>query len=259
MSFPQPITVEILAAPGVRHGFFTRAGGVSAGDFSSLNCGYGSGDDPDHVAENRRRVLAEILGDSGSLVTAYQKHTTEALIVREAWSPEHAPVGDAMVTDRPGVALAILTADCAPVLLADAGAGVIGAAHAGWRGAFDGVVEATLARMVELGARIDRIAAAVGPCIGKDSYEVGPEFKARFVAADATDADLFAPSRREGHAMFDLTAYVERRLAKAGVARLGRAGGDTCADESRFFSYRRMVLAGERDYGRGISVIALAP
>lgn len=253
------MTVDILAAPGVRHGFFTRAGGVSAGDFASLNCGYGSGDDADRVSENRRRVRAAILDDSGSLVTAYQKHTADALIVREAWSPEHAPVGDALVTDRPGVALSILTADCAPVLLADSGAGVIGAAHAGWRGAFDGVIESTLTRMVELGARIDRIAAAVGPCIGKDSYEVGPEFKARFVAADATDADLFAPSRREGHAMFDLTAYIERRLARAGVARVGRSGGDTCADGELFFSYRRMVLTGERAYGRGISAIALAP
>ncbi len=259
MSSPQPITVDILAAPGVRHGFFTRAGGVSAGDFSSLNCGYGSGDDADHVTENRRRAMAALLGGSGSLVTAYQKHTTDALIVREAWSPEHAPVGDALVTDRPGVALAILTADCAPVLLADQQAGVIGAAHAGWRGAFDGVIESTLARMIELGARIDRIAAAVGPCIGKNSYEVGPEFKARFVEADAADADLFAPSRREGHAMFDLAAYVERRLAKAGVARVGRSGGDTCAEGELFFSYRRMVLAGERTYGRGISAIAMGP
>ena len=257
MPSPQPITVDILAAPGVQHGFFTRAGGVSIGAFTSLNCGFGSGDDPDHVAENRRRAAGEILGMPGPLVTAYQKHTAEALVVREAWSPENAPVGDGLVTDRPGLALGILTADCAPVLLADASAGVIGAAHAGWRGAFDGVVEATLARMLELGARLDSVVAVVGPCIGKDSYEVGPEFKARFVATDAADADLFTPSPREGHAMFDLASYVARRLSKAGVARVAQSGGDTCADDGLFFSYRRMTQAGERAYGRGLSVIAL--
>jgi YfiH family protein len=255
---PRPITADSLAASAVRHGFFTRAGGVSTGDFASLNCGFGSGDDPEHVAENRRRAVADLLGTPGILVTAHQKHTTEVHVVRAPWSHEAAPVGDALVTDRAGVALGILTADCAPVLMADATAGVIGAAHAGWRGAFDGVVEATLAKMVELGADRRNVTAAIGPCIGRDSYEVGPEFKDRFLAADAANCDLFRPSVRDGHAMFDLPLYVERRLRAAGVAAVAWTGGDTCADGANFFSYRRMCLAGEKNYGRGVSVIALA-
>lgn len=263
MSSPTPIIADSLAGHAVRHGFFTREGGVSTGDFASLNCGYGSGDDPDKVSENRRRTVAALLGRPGELVTAYQRHTTDVIVVREAWQRDAAPVGDALVSDRPGVALGILTADCAPVLLADARAGVIGAAHAGWRGAFDGVVEATLAKMIGLGADTKNISAAVGPCIAQDSYEVGPEFVARFVEADAASADLFVPSVREGHAMFDLPAYVVRRLRAAGVVVAGWTGEDTCADSSRFFSYRRLCLenrgSGERAYGRGVSVIALAP
>lgn len=259
MSSPQPITAEILAGSAVRHGFFTREGGLSVGEFASLNCGFGSGDDPELVTENRCRAVAELLGTPGTLVTAYQKHTIEVHTVREPWQTAAAPVGDALVTDRPGVALGILTADCAPVLLADARAGVVGAAHAGWRGAFDGVVEATIARMIELGAKAEAISAAIGPCIGKESYEVGPEFKERFVLADAASADLFTPSVRDGHAMFDLPEYVARRLRAAGVASVVWTGDDTCADESKFFSYRRMVLTGGRAYGRGVSVIALSP
>jgi YfiH family protein len=254
----RPITADCLAASAVRHGFFTRAGGVSTGDFASLNCGFGSGDDPEHVAENRRRTVAELLGAPGILVTAHQKHTTEVHVVREPWTHGAAPVGDALVSDRTGIALGILTADCAPVLMADATAGVIGAAHAGWRGAFDGVVEATLAKMIALGARAANVTAAIGPCIGKDSYEVGPEFVARFVAVDAGNADLFGPSVRDGHAMFDLPLYVERRLRSAGLAQVTWTGGDTCAEGAKFFSYRRMCLAHEKNYGRGVSVIALA-
>lgn len=253
-----PITADCLAVSAVRHGFFTRMGGVSTGDFASLNCGYGSGDDPDRVAENRRRTVAELLGAPDRLVTAHQKHTIQVHVVREGWAHDAAPVGDALVTDCPGIALGILTADCAPVLMADAQAGVIGAAHAGWRGAFDGVVEATLAKMIELGADAKNIAAAVGPCIAQESYEVGPEFVERFVSADARSADLFRPSVREGHAMFDLPAYVLRRLHAAGVARAAWTGGDTCAEDAKFFSYRRMCLAGEKNYGRGASAIALA-
>lgn len=259
MSSLAPITADCLAASAVRHGFFTRDGGVSIGDFASLNCGFGSSDNPEHVAENRRRTVAEVLGQPGPLLTAHQKHTTEVRVVREAWSHEAAPVGDALVSDRPGIALGILTADCAPVLLADASAGVIGAAHAGWRGAFDGVVEATLAKMIELGASAKNVSAAIGPCIGKDSYEVGPEFVARFVERDAANADLFRASVRDGHAMFDLPLYVERRLRAAGIASVAWTGGDTCAEGARFFSYRRMCLDGEKHYGRGVSVIALQP
>ncbi len=258
-SAPRPITADNLAASAVRHGFFTRDGGVSVGDFTSLNCGFGSGDNPDHVAENRRRTVGELLGAPGTLVTAYQKHTIDVHVVREAWSHDAAPVGDALVSDRPGIALGILTADCAPVLLADAQAGVIGAAHAGWRGAFDGVVEATLAKMVELGANAKNVSAAIGPCIGQESYEVGPEFVARFVERDAATADLFRPSIRDGHAMFDLPLYVERRLRAAGIASVMWTGGDTCAEGAKFFSYRRMCLEGEKNYGRGVSVIALQP
>ena len=254
-----PIIADSLAGSTVRHGFFTRQGGVSSGDFASLNCGYGSGDDPDRVAENRRRTVSELLGSSGPLVTAHQKHTTQVHVVREAWTPDAAPVGDALVSDRPGIALGILTADCAPVLMADGRAGIIGAAHAGWRGAFDGVVEATLAKMVELGADANNVSAAIGPCIGKESYEVGPEFKERFVAADASNGDLFRPSARAGHAMFDLPLYVERRLRAAGVASVVWTGGDTCAEGAKFFSYRRMCLTHEKNYGRGVSVIALRP
>lgn len=260
-SEPRPIIADSLAGSAVRHGFFTREGGVSVGDFASLNCGYGSGDDPESVSENRRRTVATLLGNPGELITAYQKHTTVVHVVRDIWAREAAPVGDALVSDRPGVALGILTADCAPVLMADARAGVIGAAHAGWRGAFDGVVEATLAKMIELGADMQNIAAAVGPCIGKETYEVGPEFVQRFVEADSATADLFSPSVRDGHAMFDLPNYVLRRLRAAGVASLQWTGDDTCADGRRFFSYRRMCLenraVGERAYGRGVSVIAL--
>ena len=254
-----PITAENLAASAVRHGFFTREGGVSAGDFTSLNCGFGSGDNPDHVAENRRRTVGELLGTPDSLVTAHQKHTTDVHVVRTPWTHDVAPVGDALVSDRPGIALGILTADCAPVLLADASAGVIGAAHAGWRGAFDGVVEATLAKMIELGANAKNVSAAIGPCIGKDSYEVGPEFVARFVERDAANTDLFRASVRDDHAMFDLPLYVERRLRAAGVASVAWTGGDTCAEGAKFFSYRRMCLTGEKNYGRGVSVIALKP
>jgi len=258
-STPRPITADILASSAVRHGFFTREGGVSTGDFASLNCGYGSGDDPERVSENRRRAAAELLGLSNPLVTAHQKHTIQVHVVRQAWALDAAPVGDALVSDRPGVALGILTADCAPVLLADPQAGIVGAAHAGWRGAFDGVVEATLAKMIDLGAKAENVSAAVGPCIGRDSYEVGPEFVARFTAADETSADLFVPSAREGHALFDLPAYVLRRLRAAGIGQAVWTGGDTCADGGRFFSYRRMCLMGEPVYGRAVSVIALAP
>jgi len=215
-------------ASGIRHAFFTREGGVSDGLFGSLNCGFGSGDAPERVAENRARAMAAL---------------------------DLAP--DRLVTCHQGIALGILTADCVPVLLADPAASVIGAAHAGWKGALGGVVTATVAAMVALGAAPGRMRAAIGPCIAQRSYEVGPEFPGPFLAADAANADFFAPARRPGHFMFDIGGYVERRLIEAGIAAIQRAPCDTVAEEARFFSYRRACLKGEKDYGRGLSAIAI--
>src|SRR5258708_2188666 len=207
-------------AAGVRHAFFTREGGVSAGIFASLNCGFGSGDAPANVAENRARAMRALDLGADRLVTCHQVHSADAVTVAMPWRREDNPRADALVTDRRGVALGILTADCTPVLLADAEAGIIGAAHAGWRGALGGVVEATVAAMVKLGAALPRIRAGIGPTIAQRSYEVGPEFPASFLAEDPTNAELFAPARRPGHFMFDLPAYVQRRPAPAGIAAL---------------------------------------
>ncbi|MGE5503497.1 MAG: peptidoglycan editing factor PgeF [Actinomycetota bacterium] len=241
----------------IRHGFFTREGGVSQGIYASLNCGPGSKDDPAAVAENRARCMAQLDLAPEALVTVYQCHTADAVVVDGPWPGGKGPAADAMVTDRPGLALGILTADCAPVLLADGRAGVVAAAHAGWRGAVFGVLDNTIAAMVRLGARPASIVAAVGPCIGQRSYEVGPEFPAPFLAEAPSNADFFAPSRREGHFLFDLPGYVSRRLARLGVHEVTRVPADTCRDEARFFSYRRATLRGEPDYGRQLSVITV--
>ena len=251
------LTAENLAAAPVRHGFFTREGGVSDGIFASLNCGFGSGDDPAKVAENRGRVAAALDVAPAALVTAYQVHGTETSVVIEPWRRDAAPKADAMATRTPGVALGILTADCAAVLLADPDARVIGAAHAGWRGALTGVVEAAIAAMERLGAERARIHAAIGPCIGRASYEVGPEFPAPFLARNAANAAFFAPAARPGHFRFDLAGYVARVLTQAEISSVTRINADTYADP-RFFSYRRNTLAGEKSYGRALSVIALA-
>lgn len=241
----------------VRHAFFTREGGVSEGAFASLNCGFGSGDDPARVADNRARAMARLALAGGRLVTLYQVHSTEVAFVEKPWPKGQMPHADVAVTATPGVALGVLTADCAPVLMADAAAGVIGAAHAGWRGALDGVIEAAVEAMCRLGADRRRIAAAVGPCIQQRSYEVGPEFHARFVAADPGNADLFVAAKRAGHYLFDLPGLVARRLGAVGISAVEIAADDTCADAARFFSYRRATLEGERDYGRSLSAIAL--
>lgn len=251
------ITLAALRVPGLRHGFFTRAGGVSDGLFASLNCGFGSGDDPSKVAENRRRAAAGLGIPGERLVTCYQIHSAGVVAVEAPWRREAAPRADGMVTAARGIALGVLAADCAPVLLADPEARVIGACHAGWRGAVGGVIEATVAEMVRLGARLDRLRAAIGPCIGKASYEVGPEFPAPFLAADAAHADLFRRSPRPGHFLFDLAGFAMRRLKRIGVAECAQTGGDTLAEEARFFSYRRASLRGERDYGRLVSAIVL--
>jgi len=244
---------------GIRHAFFTREGGVSQGLYASLNCGLGSGDDPEAVTENRARAAAQMDVRPERLVTCYQIHSPACLVVEKPWGPDERPQADAMATKVPGLALGILTADCAPVLFADERARVVGAAHAGWKGAKGGVLEATLARMVELGARVERIVAVIGPCIAMRSYEVGPEFPTPFLTEDERTRDFFAPARREGHFLFDLAGYVGHRLAKAGVEMVQRSPNDTVAEETRFFSYRRACLRGEKDYGRGLSAIALQP
>lgn len=241
----------------IRHAFFTRTGGVSTGIYASLNCGLGSNDAPAAVRENRARAAARMEVKPESLVTCYQIHSPTCVVVERPWTPEDAPKADAMVTATAGVALGILTADCAPVLFADSKARVIGAAHAGWKGAKGGVLEATVARMVELGAKPSRIVACIGPCIAQRSYEVGPEFPTPFLAEDDRNQDYFAPARRDGHFLFDLSAYVTRRLGDAGVQIVQRCPNDTVAEEDRFFSYRRACLRGEQDYGRGISAIVL--
>ena len=255
---PDMIQAQTLAAlPGVQHRFFTRRGGVSTGLFSSLNCGYGSADSPDNVRENRRRAAATFGLDEPDLLTLYQIHSTEVLTVStERWTSPGAPKADGMVTDRPGVALGAMAADCAPVLLADAQARVIGAAHAGWKGALGGVVQATIAAMEKLGARRERLTVAIGPCIGRDSYEVGPEFPAPFLAQDEANGAFFKASPRAGHFIFDLPGYLVRRIGLAGVAAIA-TGHDTLTATGDFFSYRRNTLDGVRDYGRGLSVIAL--
>lgn len=252
------ITAAVLErAAGVRHGFFTREGGVSEGLFASLNCGFGSGDDPERVAVNRTRA-AEQFGLSGeALLTAYQTHSTDVIVAEEPWPPDQAPRADAIVTRRCGLALGVLTADCAPVLLADPKAGVVAAAHAGWRGARAGILEAAIKTMADLGARPANIVAGIGPCIRQESYEVGVEFHDAFLADDPTNADFFRPSPRPGHFQFDLPGYVRRRLDRLGLASVDALAMDTCADERRFFSYRRATKRGERDYGRALSAIAL--
>jgi YfiH family protein len=252
-------TKVLQECPGIRHGFMTRRGGISAGIYDSLNCGYGSNDDPLKVTENRSRAVAMIDLPHEALATTYQIHSADVAEVTAPWPRDGRPQVDAMVTKRTGVALGISTADCAPILLADAEAGVIGAAHAGWKGALTGVTEATIAAMVQLGADVERIHAAIGPCIAQTSYEVGPEFPGRFLAQDAGNTRFFVPSARADHFMFDLPGYLAHRLALAGIGAIENVGRDTCAEADLFFSYRRMTLQGEPDYGRGLSMIALAP
>jgi YfiH family protein len=247
----------ICTEPRLRHGFFTRQGGVSTGIYASLNCGLGSGDDRDHVTANRARC-AEILEVApAGLVTAYQVHGIAVAEVTEPWAPGHGPKADALVTTRRGVALGILTADCTPILLADPEAGVIGAAHAGWKGAKAGVMDAVVAAMIRNGATASSIVAAVGPVIGPASYEVGPEFRRAFLDDDAQAAVFFHDGPR-GRPHFDLPGFVLHRLALLGLGGIDRIEADTCADADRFFSYRRSCLTGEPDYGRQLSAIALA-
>ncbi len=241
----------------VRHAFFTREGGVSQGVYASLNGGNGSNDAPAKVAENRARMAAALGIKPDHLITARQIHSPDVVVAEEPWAREARPRADAIVTRRPRLAIGVSTADCGPLLFADAKAGVIGAAHAGWRGALTGVIEATVAAMEKLGAERSRIAAALGPTIRQPNYEVGPEFVKRFIAADPANARFFTPSPRAGHAMFDLTGYIAKRMRRAGIENFEDLGLCTFADPARFYSYRRMTKAGDPDYGRHINAIAL--
>lgn len=257
-SKPDPVRSPLLdatAASGVRHAYFTRTGGVSDGLYRGLNIGTGSQDDQGRVAENRRRVAAWMGVGADRLLTCYQIHSPDVVIAREPF-PGDRPKADALVTDRPGLALGTSTADCGPVLFADPEARVIGAAHAGWKGAFTGVLENTIAAMETLGARRDRIVAALGPSITAANYEVGPEFVERFAEDDRANARYFAPSGRDGHALFDLNAYTVDRLLAAGV-RAEQLARCTYAEEDLFYSYRRSTHRNEPDYGRQVSAIVL--
>jgi len=241
--------------PGIRHAFFTREGGVSEGIYASLNGGIGSNDSAAHVSENRHRMSAALGAEH--IITCYQIHSADVVVAGKAWSRENAARADGIVTRTKGLAVGASAADCGPLLFADSGAGIVAAAHAGWKGALGGIAEATVAKMEELGANRKNVVAAIGPLIRQQSYEVGPEFVARFKEADASYEGFFAPSAKEGHAMFDLAGLIRLRLEKAGVGQIDDLGLDTYTDEKRFFSYRRTTHRGEPDYGRQIAAIAL--
>ncbi len=247
----------LAALDGVVHGFFSRRGGVSDGLFASLNTGFGSGDDPACVAENRARATKALGLAPDRLTTAYQVHSALVETVTAPIPHDAAPRADGFVTATPGIALGILTADCAPVLFCDPQARIIGAAHAGWRGALGGVLEGTVRAMEALGARREAVIAAIGPCIGKDSYEVGTEFPAPFIADNPATRACFSAATRPGHHMFDIEGYVAQRLRAMNLAAVTASGLDTCALEPQFFSFRRATLRGEPSYGRGLSAIAM--
>ncbi len=247
---------NLSALPNIRHAFFTRDGGVSDGLYASLNGGVGSNDNPVHVAENRTR-MAKALGVAPErLLSVYQIHSPDVVVVDAPWQQADRPRADAMVTRVPNIAIGIGTADCGPVLFADNEARVIGAAHAGWRGALGGVLEATIAAMEQLGASRKNIVAAAGPMISQKNYEVGPDLEERFIAVDRGNARFFAPGK-PGRSMFDLPGYVTARLRQAGVGQVEDIGLCTYADPARFYSYRRTTHRAEPDYGRHINAIAL--
>ena len=243
----------------IRHAFFTRAGGVSDGVYASLNVGIGSKDNRENVLENRRRAMAAMAMPGNALCTMYQVHGATVVRVtnEERWDVGQAPRADAMVSSSPGVVLGVLTADCVPVLFADPQAGIVGAAHSGWRGTLVGLLQAVVEAMETLGAARRNIHAAVGPAIAQQSYEVGPEFPVPFTESDPDNAQFFRPSESEGHYMFDLTGCVLHLLEGLGLSSIEHLDFDTCADEERFFSYRRATHRSEEDYGRGLSAICL--
>jgi YfiH family protein len=248
---------NLEALPGIRHAFFTREGGVSTGVYEGLNGGTGSNDRPDHVAENRARMAAAVGVKPEHFLTAYQIHSPDVVVAEQPWPQDARPKADAIVTRVPGLAIGISTADCGPVLFADPHARVLGAAHAGWRGAFGGVIEQTLAAMEKLGADRTRVVAAAGPMISQPNYEVGQELVDRFLAADPGNSRFFIPASRPGHALFDLPAYVVARLKAAGVAQVENLAVCTYGNPSQFYSYRRSTHRTEPDYGRHINAIAL--
>lgn len=249
---------SLATQKGIRHAFFTRAGGVSKGVYASLNGGVGSRDQREHVVENRARMAAALGVRADRLLTPYQIHSPDVVAIMEPWPAGERPRADAVVTTMPGLAIGVSTADCGPLLFADSEAGVVGAAHAGWRGALTGVIESTITAMERLGAKRGRISAALGPTIRQPNYEVGPEFVGRFLAADPANARFFSPAERDAHSMFDLAGYIAERIARAGVAQFEDLRLCTYAEPERFFSYRRTTRRGEPDYGRHINAIALA-
>ncbi len=254
-----PLTADCLSEiPGIRHGFFTREGGVSAGIYQSLNCGLGSNDDRDAVIENRARVARHLGAPRPDVVTVHQTHSATAIVVDAPLPRDNLPKADAIVTRTPGLVIGALAADCTPVLFADPEARVVGAAHAGWRGATGGVLEAAIAAMVSAGAVQARIRAAVGPCINQSAYEVGPEFEAEVLALDAANARFFARATPSSRPHFDLPAFVAARLGRAGIGAIERRTPCTDRNESEFFSYRRSQRLGAPDYGRQISAIVVA-
>ena len=254
-----PYLADNLAmTPGIRHGFFTRQGGVSTGLYKTLNCGAGSKDDRVAVSDNRARVAEHLGAPSGDVQTIYQVHSAGVVVVDAIVDREALPRADAMVTRMRGLALGILTADCCPVLFADAEAKVVGAAHAGWKGAAGGVVEATIKAMEGLGAARDRIVAAYGPTISQASYEVGSDFQAEFLAADALNGQFFVKGTGPGKFQFDLPAYVHHKLMASSLTRIEACAPCTYRNESLFFSYRRATHRKEPDYGRQISAIVVA-
>ena len=252
----EPVTHPLLDHAGVRHGFFTRQGGVSTGLYAGLNTGVGSKDDPAAVAENRRRVAEHLGGVPDDLAACYQIHSAVARVAEAGWKGDR-PEGDGAVTAVPGVICAVLTADCAPVLLADPEAGVVGAAHAGWKGALGGIIHSTVTAMEALGARPARMVAVIGPCIAQASYEVDAAFQTRFEHHDPGSDRFFAPGATADRQQFDLPGFVLWRLEQAGVADAAWTGDDTRADASRFYSNRRAYLNGEPDFGRQMSAISL--
>jgi YfiH family protein len=253
------VKAETLALPGIRHAFFTRQGGVSCGCYESLNGGTGSHDSPARVAENRVRMATALGTSAARLLTVYQTHSAHVVTAEAPWPAAARPRADALVTRVPALAIGVTTADCGPVLLADPQARVIGAAHAGWRGALSGVLEATVAAMARLGATPTNMRAALGPLIRQSNYEVGPDLIERFAVEDPASKPFFARGSRQGHAQFDLAGYIAARLERAGVGRIEDLGRCTYADAALFFSYRRATHRAEGDYGRQVSAIVLQP
>ena len=251
-----PIQAQDLRAPNIEHGFFTRFGGVSSGIYRGLNVGLGSRDNRDHVMENRRRVAETFNVDAGKLTTPYQVHSADVLAVNKPWEPKHRPKVDALVTNTPGIPIGILTADCGPVLFADGENRVVGAAHAGWKGATTGILQNTISAMETLGAERNQITAVLGPTISQDNYEVGPEFVDRLLDMQDSHSCYFKPSDKKDHAMFDLPGFIVDRLKEEGVAAFW-TGNCTYADEDQFFSYRRTTHRKEEDYGRQVSAISI--